>query len=105
MTTASPTPLANSNLIASALTNSLAWDVGSIADGDEAAQEITVTGAALGDFVIVSSSLDVQDCSLVGQVTAADTVTVQLLNNTGGAVDVLTPTITALVIPKACFGL
>ena len=72
---------------------SLAWNVGSIADEAEAVQEITVTGASLGDFVDVSSSLDVVDVSLVAQVTAADTVTVQMFNLTSGALDVGTPTI------------
>lgn len=75
------------------------WDPGSIADGDEEATEITVTGAALGDFVLVSFSLDVSDLALVGAVTAADTVTVQLLNNTGGAVDLAEGTVRVRVLP------
>lgn len=83
------------------LTGSDSWDVGSILDGDEAVKEITVTGAALGDFVLVSSSLDVADLALTGAVTAANTVTVQLLNNTGGALDILTPTIYVRVLPKS----
>lgn len=67
---------------------SATWDPGSIADGDEEVKEITVTGVALGDFVTgVSFSLDVADLTLTAQVTAADTVTAQLSNNTGGAVD------------------
>jgi len=62
-------------------------DWGNIADGDEEAEEITVTGAALGDFARVSFSLDVADLELSAQVTAANTVTVTLSNNTGGPID------------------
>lgn len=76
------------------LTGSTTWNPGSIADGDEEAQNVTVTGAALGDFVTaVSFSLDVQDLELTGQVTAANTVTCTLSNNTGGSVDLASGTV------------
>lgn len=77
---------------------SATWNPGSIADGNEEAQEITVTNAALGDFVICSFSLDVADLVLRGAVTAADTVTAVLANNTGGAIDLASGTVSALVI-------
>lgn len=90
-----------SEIVASfGLSGSKTWNAGSIADGDEEVTDITVTGAALGDFVLVSSSLDVVDLALVGQVTAADTVTVQLLNNTGGAIDLASGTVYVRVIPR-----
>ena len=63
------------------------WNPASIADGDEEATDVTVTGARLGDFVLVSFSLDVLDLVLDAQVTSANTVTCVLSNNTGGAVD------------------
>ena len=72
---------------------STAWNVGSVGDQAEVAKDITVTGAALGDFVRVSSSLDVQDLGLHAAVSATNTVTVTLTNNTQGSVDILTPTI------------
>ena len=84
---------------------STTWDASSIADGDEEAKEITVTGAALGDLVLVSLSIDVADLVLDGQVTAADTVTAVLANNTGGAVDLASATLYAVVIPKDTVGL
>ena len=71
------------------------------ADGDEEAKDITVTGASLGDFVLVSLSIDVADLTLVANVTAADTVTCILANNTGGAVDLASCTAYVLVIQKA----
>lgn len=85
------------------LSASTTWDAGSIADGDEEVKEVTVTGAALGDFVLVSSSVDVADLAITGAVTAADTVTVQLNNNTGGAIDLASATIYVRVLPRASF--
>ena len=79
------------------LEGSATWDPGSIADGDEVAQEVTVTGAALGDMAIASFSLDVADLVINAAVTAADTVTVILANNTGGAVDLASGTVRARV--------
>jgi hypothetical protein len=80
------------------LSGTATWDAASIADGDEEAQEITVTGAALGDRVIVTASIDLADLILSGSVTAADTVTAVLANNTGGAIDLASMTVTAYVI-------
>lgn len=77
------------------------YDAGSIADGDEEVGELTVTGAALGDYVLASHSIDVADLALTAAVTAADTVTYQLLNNTGGAVDLASGTVKVLVIHAA----
>jgi len=76
------------------------WNPASLNDGTEEAHEVTVTGASLGDFVLISSSIDVADLALVAQVTAADTVTAQLLNNTGGAIDLQTISLTVFVIPS-----
>ena len=89
------TSLATLNLGASAT-----WDPGSIADGDEEAKEVTVTGAALGDFAVASFSLDVTDLVLNAQVTGANTVTCVLSNNTGGAVDLGSGTVYVKVTKK-----
>ena len=85
----------NQNFVGSAT-----WDAGSIADGDEEAKEVTVTGAALGDFALASLSIDIADLVLDAQVTAANTVTCILANNTGGAIDLASATIYVLVIKK-----
>ena len=71
---------------------SVSWNVGNILDGDEADQDITVTGAAFGDYVQVSASLSFLDLTCTAHVSAANTVTIILANNTGGTVDMLTPT-------------
>jgi hypothetical protein len=61
---------------------------GSVADGDEAVDTIAVPGVALGDIVLgVSAVLDIADLGLTAAVTGANEVTVQVWNNTGGAID------------------
>ena len=80
------------------LAGSATWNPGSIAAGNEEAKNVTVTGAALGDFCMVSFSLDVADLVLSGEVTASNTVTAVLANNTGGAVDLGSGTLRAKVI-------
>lgn len=74
------------------------WDAASIADGNEVAVDITVTGAELGDFVLASLSVDVADLVLSAAVTAADTVTAVLANNTGGAIDLASATLKVRVL-------
>ena len=61
----------------------------SIATGAVSAGDITVTGAALGDFVLMAAKTDPVDLLVSAQVTAANTVTVTLANVTGGAVTAL----------------
>ena len=63
------------------------WNPSAIADGNEEAFDVTVTGAALGDFVTaVSFSLDLEDLELSAAVIATDSVTCVLSNNTGGSI-------------------
>ncbi|GAH77089.1 unnamed protein product, partial [marine sediment metagenome] len=80
------------------LSGSDTWDPGSIAVGAMEAKDVTVTGAALGDSAIASFSLDLTDLVLNAQVTAANTVTCVLVNNTAGAVDLGSGTIYAKII-------
>lgn len=55
---------------------------------------ITVIGAALGDMVTgVSFSLDLQGISVTGWASAADTMSVRLLNGTAAAVDLASGTL------------
>lgn len=67
------------------------WNIGSIADKEEAENAVTVTGAALGDFAEVSCSLDAEDLEMSAQVTAANEVTISVSNLTTGSLDILTP--------------
>ena len=81
------------------LAGSATVDFGSIADGNEEARDISVTGAALGDIVMVSHSLDVQDLQLTADVSAADTVSV-VASSSGDTVDMGSGTVRVLVIPS-----
>jgi len=77
-------------------------DLSSIADGDEEAFTITCTGAALGDVILgCSSSLDIIDLGVTAQVTAANTVTVTVLNNSGDALNLGSATFRVVVLPSA----
>ena len=82
------------------LAGSVTKDWGSIADGNEEAQDVTVTGAALGDIVMASMSVDVADLQLTADVTAANTVTA-VLSSSGDTVDLASATLRVLVIPAA----
>ena len=74
-------------------------DFGSVADGDEAVDTIAVPGVALGDMVIgVSASVDVADLGLTAAVTGAGEVTVQVFNNTGGAIDLASAVFRVVVV-------
>src|SRR5574343_1481946 len=70
-------------------------DLGDAATGSGtfASSDVTITGAALGDFVLVSLGVDTVDAVVAGAVTAANTVTVTLLNNTSGAVNLASTTV------------
>jgi hypothetical protein len=84
---------------ASILNGSKTHDFGSLADGAGETTTVTVTGAALGDFVEgVSLSVDLQGMTLTGYVSAADTVSVRLLNESGGGpIDLASATLRARV--------
>jgi hypothetical protein len=82
------------------LDGSATWDVGSLTDGAGESKDITVTGAAIGDFVLVSMGVDIVDMTISAQVTAADTVTVRIQNESGGTVDLASTTVRVRVLPR-----
>ena len=81
------------------LAGSATVDFAEITDDTELASDITVTGAALGDIVMVSHSLDVSDVQLTADVTAANTVSV-VASSSGDTVDLGSGTVRVLVIPS-----
>ena len=83
----------------SGFTAEATWDPGAIADGNEVAVEVTVPGAKLGDFALASLGVDVADLDLSANVTAANTVTCVLGNDTGGSVNLASSTLRVKVIP------
>jgi hypothetical protein len=80
------------------LFSEVAWNAAEIADGDAESKEVTVTGAELGDQALASLSIDIADLVLDAQVTAADTVTCVLANNTGGAINLAAATVYVRVL-------
>lgn len=84
------------------LHGSATWNPGNIAVGGSETKAITVTGAVVGDKVIgVSFGLDPQGVTLTANVTAPDTVTAVLANNTAGAVNLDVGTISVDVYHSA----
>lgn len=79
------------------LTGSATWDPGSIANGAAANTTVAVAGAAVGNFVSVSLGVDLQGLVLSGYVSATNTVTAVLANNTGGAIDLASSLLRARV--------
>jgi hypothetical protein len=81
--------------ITTILKGSVAVNPASLADGAEADTSITITGAVVGDIVVLNPPTDALDAGIiVGQahVSAADTVKVRIHNNSGGTVDVASGT-------------
>lgn len=72
----------------------------SLADGAGATVSVTVPGAVLGDFVMVSAPYDLQDVTVTGYVQAADTVEIRIQNESGGTRDLAEGLWRIIVIKK-----
>lgn len=80
------------------LTATVSWNPPSIADGARTNTTVTVTGASIGDLVEVGFTTALPDgATLTSSVTAADTVTVTLFNETGSPLDLASGTLRATV--------
>ncbi len=90
-------------LFSGILRGSATYDAASLNDGVGATTTVTVTGAALGDFCLVSLGVDVAGITVTGYVSAADTVSVRIQNESGGTLDLASTTVRAVVIPQAAF--
>lgn len=83
---------------------SATYDPASLLDGAGATTTVTVTGAALGDFVTaVSFNNDLQGITLTAYVSAADTVAVRFQNESGGTIDLASGTIRVRVSSAGTF--
>jgi hypothetical protein len=73
----------------------------SIAANGHEHEQVTVNGAALGDHVLVSFSLDLtDDLEIEAFVSAADTVDVHIMNHGAGATDLAEGTVYVRVFKK-----
>ena len=79
----------DSDGVLSTLWGSAVWDPGNLVDGAGETKQLTVTGAALGDYVLVSAPYDLQDMVATAYVQAANTVEIRLQNESTGAIDLV----------------
>lgn len=79
-------------------------DFSSVADGDSASEDVTVSGAAMGDFCVASLGVDSVDVAVYCAVTAANVATISIANHTGAGVDLASTTIRAMVIRRPSTG-
>lgn len=90
--------------LAGFLRGSATYDTASLNDGAGATTTITVTGAALGDYVAVSLGVDLQGITVTAYVSATDTVAIRIQNESGGTLDLASTTISVLVFKKSVWG-
>jgi len=84
--------------VADRLVGTATFDPPSLTNGTETTtQTMTVTGAALGDQVDASFSLDLQGIDIKCWVSSANTVSYRFRNTTGGTIDLASGTVTARV--------
>lgn len=76
-------------------TGTATFNPSNLADGAGETTTVTVTGASLGDVALASFSLDTQGITVTAWVSAANTVSVRLQNETGGALDLASGTLSA----------
>lgn len=79
------------------------WDIADLDASAEESTTITVTGAVLGDFVIVSLDIDVEQGSLTAQVLSADTVEATYINDSNDPSNLASATLRVLVIDASMF--
>jgi hypothetical protein len=73
-------------------------DAGSLVDGAGESDTIAVPGVALGDMVLgFSTGVDRAGITITGYVSAADTVTLRVQNESGGTVDLASTTVKLVV--------
>lgn len=75
------------------VTETVNFDNAATGSGTFASVDVTVPGVAMGDIVIgVSMGVDTVDAVVSGAVTVANVVTLTLLNNSAGAIDLASTT-------------
>lgn len=77
------------------------YDPGNLVDGaGETSAGITVTGAALGDTVLVYPPYDLQGITVTGYISAANTIKIRVQNESGSTVDLASGIWRVVVIPQ-----
>jgi len=73
-------------------------DPASLADGAGATTAVTVTGAALGDFVLAAAPYDLVDLTVSAYVQAANAVEIRVQNESGSGANLASGTWNILVL-------
>lgn len=76
------------------LTGSATYDPPSLVDGTGAQANVTISGAALGDFAVASFSNSTSSISLTSTITAANQGTARFQNESGSTIDLASGTLT-----------
>jgi hypothetical protein len=76
---------------------SAGWNPPNLTSGTQTTTFVAVTGALLGQPALASFSLDLQGLQMSAYVTSSDIVRVVLRNDTGGAINLGSGTLTASV--------
>lgn len=78
------------NITSSTMTGTLNWTVGVLADGAGiTSADILVTGAKYNDFVLVSSSNNLNGATITGYISGAGKVKFRIQNETGASIDLI----------------
>lgn len=80
--------------------NTATWDPANLANNASQTTTVAVTGSAMGDQAFATFSLSLAGTVLTAYVSVAGTVTVVQTNNSGGAVDLASGTLTVWVEKK-----
>ncbi len=80
------------------LSGSVTYDPPNLLKGASATTTLTVTGAAVNDFVVPSFSGDLQGVDLTAWVSGTDTITVKFQNDTTGTVNLSSGTLKVLAL-------
>lgn len=79
---------------------SATYDAGSLADGVGATTTVTVPGAALGDACLASLGVDAAAITVTCYISAANTASVRLQNESTGTLDLASTTLRVFVFKK-----
>lgn len=89
--------------LAGLLTGSATYDTAQLIDAAGATTTVTVTGAAIGDFAMASLGVDVAGITVTAYVSAPNTVSVRIQNESGGTLDLASTTLRVAVLPFGSF--
>lgn len=76
-----------------------AWNIADLAASAESSVDVSVPGAKLGDFVLCSLDVDLEEGALTGAVRVDGTVEVTYINDAADPTDIPAGTLRVKVIP------